>query len=326
LEILNEILNIIKQSNKIIVAGHIMPDGDCISSVLSLSLALEKIGKDVLPIIDYNIPYQYLELAEIRKIKKVDEVIEEISEYDLVIILDSSSVDRIGRLKDFLEGKKKVVIDHHVTNDRFGDINWVDDSFSSTAQMIYMLNQTLGVKYDSRLSTINLMGIATDTGFFRYPNTTPEVFKDAYELSKTGGEIWVIAQMILENNRPERLKLFAGMIENMEFLLDGKFVHSIIRYEDFKKLNCTEEDSSGFVGELRAIKGVEVAALIVEYPKGKVHVSIRSKNEFDVSTVASELGGGGHPRAAGCTFESTDPDEIRRIIVSKISEALNNRC
>ncbi|MDI3472930.1 MAG: bifunctional oligoribonuclease and phosphatase NrnA [Thermotogaceae bacterium] len=325
MEVLNEILNLIKQSNKIIVTGHIMPDGDCISSVLSLSIALEKVGKDVLPVIDYDIPYQYQELVEVQKIKKANDVIREINECDLIIILDSSSVDRIGKLKDFLENKKKIVIDHHVTNEKFGDVNWVGDFFSSTAQMIYRLNQALGVEYDSRLSTINLMGIATDTGFFRYPNTTSEVFKDAYELSKRGGEIWPIAQMILENNRPERLKLFANTIEKMEFLLDGKFVHSIIRYEDFKRFNCKEEDSSGFVGELRAIKGVEVAVLVVEYPKGKVHVSMRSKNEFDVSTIASELGGGGHPRAAGCTFDDADPDEIRKIVVNKISEALSIR-
>jgi len=324
IEEINTIIKTIDENQEIIITGHIMPDGDCISSVLTLSIALERMGKKILPIIDYNIPHQYSKLDEIAKIKKVEDVINEIDNYDLIIIVDSSSPDRVGKLQDFLTSKKTVVIDHHVTNEKFGDFNWIDDSFSSTAQMIYRLNKSMNVIYDPKLATINLIGIATDTGFFRYPNTTSEVFKNAYELSKLGGDIWFISQMILENNRPERLKLFANVIENMKFSNNGKFVHSVIKYEDFQKFNCTDEDSSGFVSDLRAIKGVEVAVLIIEYPKGQVHVSMRSKNEFDVSKIAKVFGGGGHPRAAGCSFKEAQPNEIREIVVKEISQILNN--
>lgn len=322
-----KVIKIVEEINKnqnIIVVGHIMPDGDCISSVLSLSIALEKLGKEVLSIIDYDIPYQYSQLEEIVRIKKVDDIVDKINNYNLIIILDSSSPDRVGKLQDFLYSKRTIVIDHHITNENFGNLNWVDANFSSTAQMVYKLNRLMDVTYDSKLATINLMGIATDTGFFRYPNTTPEVFKDAYELSLLGGNIWFISQMILENNRPERLKLLAHVIENMEFSNEGKFVYSTIKYEDFQRFNCTEEDSSGFVSDLRAIKGVEVAVLIIEYPKKQVHVSMRSKNSFDVSKIAKMLGGGGHPRAAGCSFEDSGVEEIKKIIVEEVSKMLGS--
>jgi len=324
MEKMYEIIREIKENQNIIVAGHIMPDGDCISSVLSLSIALERLGKQVLSIVDYDIPYQYSQLEEVARIRKVDDVINSIDSCDLIIVLDSSSPDRVGKLQDFLSSKKTIVIDHHITNENFGDLNWVDDSFSSAAQMIYRLNRSMNVTYDSKLATINLMGIATDTGFFRYPNTTSEVFKDAYELSLLGGNIWFISQMILENNKPERLKLFAHVIENMEFSNEGRFVHSVIKYEDFQRFNCTEEDSSGFVSDLRAIRGVEVAVLVIEYPKEQVHVSMRSKNSFDVSKIAKMLGGGGHPRAAGCSFKDSKVEEVREIVVKEISKILKD--
>jgi len=310
---LMRIVSEIEKVEKILVLGHVMPDGDDVSSVLSLVIGLERIGKTVKGSIDYTIPWFFYELEEVKKIEPYESLTD--YEPDLIVVVDSSSPERVGRFLPLLSRKRTCVIDHHVTNTYFGNVNWVDPTFASAAQMIYRLNMELGVPYDEKLATINYMGIATDTGFFRFSNTDSRVFRDVYELVKLGADPHFVSKMILENRRVEQFRLFAEVLDKMELDLDGKLVYSYITYEMYKKYNCTDEDSSGFVGELRSIRGVETAILFMEYPKGKIHVSFRSKDWFNVSEVASKLGGGGHPRAAGATFENADIFEIIKEVI-----------
>ncbi len=304
----------IEKAERILVLGHVMPDGDDVSSVLSLLIGLERIGKTARGSIDYTIPWFFYELEEVKKIEPYESLVD--YDPDLIVVVDSSSPERVGRFLPLLSTKRTCVIDHHVTNTYFGNVNWVDPTFASAAQMVYRLNVELGVPYDEKLATINYMGIATDTGFFRFSNTDSRVFRDVYELVKMGADPHFVSKMILENKKVEQFKLFAEVLDRMELELNGKLVYSYITYDMYKKYNCTDEDSSGFVGELRSIRGVETAILFMEYPKGRIHVSFRSKDWFDVSEVASKLGGGGHPRAAGVTFENADVSEIMKEVIS----------
>jgi phosphoesterase RecJ-like protein len=301
----DEIVKVLSQHDRILVVGHIMPDGDCVSSVLSLTLGLEKLGKEVKAAVDYKIPYVFEKFPYIDKI-------EENPNFDpeLLVVVDASSPDRIGKFQDLLDKVPSVVIDHHSTNTNFGNWNWVDPSFAATAQMIFRINMALGVEYDSNLATLNYLGIATDTGFFRHSNADVRVFEDAYKLVKMGADAHFVAKEILENKRFEQFKLFAEVLERLQLLENGKIAYSYIDYDTYLRHNCTDEDSAGFVGELRSIRGVEVAVLFMEFPRGKIHVSMRSKDWFNVNEVAFELGGGGHPRAAGVTFEGKKIEEV----------------
>ncbi|MDK2949971.1 MAG: bifunctional oligoribonuclease and phosphatase NrnA [Thermotoga sp.] len=313
---MKEIVDAISQYNRILVVGHIMPDGDCVSSVLSLTLGLERIGKEVRAAIDYRVPYVFENFPHIERIEQnVD------FEPELVIVVDASSPDRIGRFQDLLKEVPSAVIDHHSTNVLFGKWNWVDPSFAATAQMVFRLNRKLGVEYDPVLATLNYLGIATDTGFFRHSNTDARVFEDAYELVKIGADAHFVAKEILENKRFEQFKLFAEVLERLQLLENGRIAYSYIDYDTYLRHNCTDEDSAGFVGELRSIRGVEVAVLFMEFPKGKIHVSMRSKDWFNVNEVAFELGGGGHPRAAGVTFEGEKLENV----ISRVIDHLLGR-
>ncbi|MCD6552116.1 bifunctional oligoribonuclease/PAP phosphatase NrnA [Thermotoga sp.] len=313
---MREIVDAISWYNRILVVGHIMPDGDCVSSVLSLTLGLEKIGKEAKAVIDYKIPYVFENFPHIERIEQSTDF-----EPDFVMVVDASSPDRIGKFQSLLKEIPSAVIDHHSTNVFFGRWNWVDPTFAATAQMIFRLNKELGVEYDSVLATLNYLGIATDTGFFRHSNTDARVFEDAYELVKMGADAHFVAKEILENKRFEQFKLFAEVLERLQLLENGKIAYSYIDYDTYLRHNCTDEDSSGFVGELRSIKGVEVAVLFMEFPRGKIHVSMRSKDWFNVNEVAFELGGGGHPRAAGVTFE----EEKIENIIPKVVDLLLKR-
>lgn len=314
-----EFLNIvakINNSDKILVVGHIMPDGDDISSVLSATLGLKSIGKEVLAGIDWRIPWYFYQLPEVNEIHTFDEIKKFYMngfDPDIILILDASSPDRVGRFQEFFDGHEICVVDHHGTNTFFGTYNWVDTKFGSTAQMVFRINTELGVQYNERMATINLMGIATDTGFFRYSNADEIAFSDATKLVSYGGKMHLVSR-IFENKRLEQFKLFSVMIEHMKIELEGQMVYSYLSKEDYENNNCTEDDSGGFVGELRSIEGIELAIFLSEYEDGEIHVSFRSRDWFDCSKLAVLLGGGGHPRAAGCTLKGNLDSIVEEVI------------
>ncbi|MGM0640740.1 MAG: DHH family phosphoesterase [Thermotogota bacterium] len=317
---INKIIDEINKAETIMIAGHIMPDGDDISSVASLVLGLTMHGKKVVGIIDDEIP-EYLEEFKFVKqfIRNFDCAKENPS--DLIIIVDASSPDRVGRVQELFDFRRVVVVDHHATNTQFGHINWVDSNYASTAQMVKEILENLNVKYNKDLATMNLTGIATDTGFFRYSNTDTKVFRDAADLIEKGAELSKITNSVLENKPIENLLLLKDVVNQLEFYNDKRLAISHVTLEMIEKYDILPKNIPPFVGDLRSLKGVEIAVMFNEHEKGVFHVSMRSKEWFDVSKIAFEMGGGGHPRAAG--FSSSKPlEELKKITVQKINEAL----
>ncbi len=292
----------LEDARKVGVVGHIMPDGDCISSVLSAGLGLEKLGKEVRMIVDYEIPWYYYEFDAVERIHRAGAL--QNWDPDVILVLDASSPDRVGDVEEFLEKALVLVVDHHATNHAFGDFNWVDTKFGATAQMVLKLNKALGVLYDPELALYNFIGIATDTGFFRYANSDVQVFEDAAELVRLGANPNVVASTILENKKLEQLGLFCEVVHGLKIECDGLLAYSAIPWNAFEKRGLSESDAAGFVGEMRAIRGVEVAVLFSESKEGEIHVSMRSKKWFDLTETAVHFGGGGHPRAAGFTVKA----------------------
>ncbi|GAB6188634.1 bifunctional oligoribonuclease/PAP phosphatase NrnA [Marinitoga arctica] len=320
IRIMESIVGEINKAKNILVVGHIMPDGDDISSVLSLTMGLEKIGKNVRGVIDWEIPGYLEEFPNVKeKIKSYDCVKKFPAE--LIISVDASSPDRIGRIYDHFKFARSIVIDHHATNTYFGNINWVD-KFGATAQMVLRINKMLEVKYDKDLATANLLGIATDTGFFKYSNTDATVFKDVAWLVDKDGDIGFISNLILENKPYEHLLLYKDFLDEM--ILEKNIAYSHITLEMLKKYNILPKDSPSFVGDLRSIKGVEVAIVFSEAEPNVYHVSMRSKDWFDVSKVAVHFGGGGHPRAAGFSFKTTDLKKLENNVVETIKNLMES--
>ncbi|AJC74555.1 phosphoesterase [Pseudothermotoga hypogea DSM 11164 = NBRC 106472] len=314
---LSVISQLISEDN-ILVLGHVMPDGDDISSVASLAEGLRRLGKKVRAAIDDQIPWYYKLFFAVDSI----ESFEQLQDFhpDLIVVVDCSSPDRVGRFQHLLKNSKTIVIDHHETNSMFGDLNFVDVTSASTAQIVYNMNKAMGVVYDPELATTNYLGIATDTGFFKYSNTDANVLKIAAELVELGAKPYFVASVILENKTPQQFKLLAKMIEHMK--IEGELVYSWLSYEDYLSLGCNEDDSSGFVSELRSMKDIEVAILFTEFPKGEVHVSFRSKQWLNVSKIASALGGGGHARAAGCSYKNVELEKVIDEVLSLTREAM----
>lgn len=321
---MNAVFSRLLQAQNIMVCGHIMPDGDCISSVVSLSMGLEKLGKKTIMAIDWKIPSVFSPFPQVGRIVDYSHYSARVEDPELLVIVDASSPDRIGRFERLLRyGVPSILIDHHATNTHFANLCWVEPSYSSTAQMIFDLLKLMEVSYDSDLALMNYIGIATDTGFFRYSNANSTVFEAAAELVKLGADPCLVATAILETRRLEEFFLERDAIDNLRLLSNDRFAYSYLKAEDFERYSLREDDFGGFVGDLRSIATVEVALFASESVRGEAHVSLRSKSYFDVSSVAVAFGGGGHPKAAGFTLKyDGDIEEALQEAVDFISRRL----
>ncbi len=321
LRTLEEVVERIKNSKRVLVIGHIKPDGDDISSVATMVTMLRQLGKTAEGCIDDNIPWFYKEIPGVEIIKRVEDLKD--YEFDTAITVDSSEISRVGNSVSLLkDGKVDVVLDHHKTNVGFGEYDFYDSSYAAAAVIVYEIGKMLEIKYDEKLATLNLLGIATDTGFFKYSNTDAKVFNYAAELTKKGANIQKIASAVLEHRTLNEIKLQSEMIETLKMEENGKLAWAYISTEMFERNNCSDEDAGGFVSEIRALYGVEVAILFLEWPKNQVNISFRSKNYVDVSEIALAFGGGGHARAAGCSCKEVELQNMIEKVVEKTKEVM----
>jgi phosphoesterase RecJ-like protein len=309
----------IEKYKRFLIVGHIDPDGDCISSILSLVYGLRRLEKEVIAAVDSRCPSIFDTFCPAEQIDFERDISED--EMDAIIVVDSSSIDRMGKYEKLRFLKPTLVIDHHATNNYWGDFNCVDVSAAAATQIIYWFLKELGVEFDPVLATISLLGIQTDTGFFKYTNTTSQVMKDAGELVEAGAEPYFNASLVTENNRVEEFYILSDMADHIKVELDGKLIYSHISLENMKKNNCTPEDATGLIGELRSIKGVETAILFTEVGEKDIKISFRSKKWFDVAKIAIELHGGGHQRASGCSIYDT-LDNALELVINKVKDEM----
>jgi len=317
---LDRVIERLRTGQRFLVIGHIRPDGDDVSSVASLVMILRKAGKTAEGCIADPLPGFFERLSDEGAIKGVEELRN--YAYDTSITVDSSDLARIGDAVELLEnGMPDITLDHHKSNVGFGLVNFCDSAYAATAMIVYEIGKQL-VEFDSALAETLLLGIATDTGFFRYASADERVFAYAAELVRTGANIGRITQAILEHRTLNEIHLHTAMFKTLKILADGRLAAAYVTAEMMKETGCTDDDSVGLVGQLRAIGGVEVAIMFIESSQGTVHISLRSKNVVDVSEIALKFGGGGHARAAGCSFSDVKLDELMDDVIAEAEEAI----
>ncbi len=317
---LHRVIEQLKKANRLLVIGHIKPDGDDISSVASLVMIMRKLGKTAEGCIAGEIPLHYRKLVGVKLIKDVSEL--KAYEYDTTVTVDCSDLSRIGDAVILLKGRKPDInIDHHQTNCGFGKLDFYDSAYAAAAVIIYEIGKEL-VEYDTRLAQINLLGIATDTGFFKYSNVDYKVFHYAAELVKAGANIQRLSSAVLEQKNLRQIKLLCQTFDRLHKVEHGKLAWSEISAQMLTATGCTDEDADDIVEEIRSLQGVEIAILFIEWPKEDIHISFRSKNYADVSKVALKFGGGGHARAAGCTCKNANPKAMVKMVIDEARKAL----
>lgn len=317
MSVLQEIKEKIFEASNILILTHENPDGDAIGSSLGFMHALKKVGKKVTVLIPtVNDMFGFLPGYD-----EIKSDISDVSEFDLCVALDSSDIDRLHSCKPYFEQiKNTIVIDHHITNQNFGDVNYVNAIASSTCQNLIVVLAAMEIAISKEMAECIYTGILTDTGGFRY-NTQSETFEFAAMLLETGIDISKIYRLVFDMTTENRTRLLARALERLEILEDGKVSFTYITSKDEEELQNQDGDHEGIVNYGRNIDGVEVSIFLREKDNNNFKISLRANEYVDVSQIASKFAGGGHLRAAG--FElSGDIEQIKQTVVEEIKKQL----
>lgn len=310
----------IQEANSILIGTHLNPDGDALGCALALSLYLDAIGKPN-EVLCHHMPPKNLEfLPGASRIKQTPDN----PNHDLAIMLDLESIERLGIPGQYFENVKNLVlVDHHIPHHAPGNLRIVDTKAPATAVILTRVLLQLDAEITPEMATNLLTGIVTDTGSFRYRNTTPEAMHLAARLLEVGGDLNMISEEVYRSRPMAGMRLLGVMLSRMRTSCDDRLAWSVLVHDDFIRCGATEEDTEEFVNELLTISTVQIAALLRESKPGKIRCSLRSRGKLDVASVAREFGGGGHINAAGCSFETT-PEEAESALVEGMKACLGS--
>lgn len=316
-----KIIDFIHASQRILITSHRDPDGDSIGSQLALDGFLQNFGKPTRIINQGCLPHRYAFLDPRKKIENFNLSAEGRDfdfKPDLVFVLECPSLDRLGEVKNIVPVESKLVnIDHHPDNERFGTINYVDLQASAVGEMIYSLLKAYDFPINSMMANQIYAAILTDTGRFRYSNTSANCLGICSELIKLGADPKTLTNKIYFDHPLPFLKLLGTILERLEVRDGGKTCSVTIDQNLLSKFGVNHQEIEGIVDYSLFLSGVEIGLLFTEMEERKTKVSLRSQNDFDVSRLAKIFGGGGHRNAAGCTL-NYDLDRAKKVIFDQI--------
>ena len=317
-----EIWQKIANSSKVLLLSHVRPDGDAIGSQIALGASLDGRGKDVFLMNEDGCPDNLKFLQGSEKISKPNSY--EIFA-DLCIILDTANFERVGSVCGQLaKGCDSIInIDHHITNEKYGDLYFVDPQAPATAQIVYELlcSHQLPICEESRDAIF--VGLSTDTGGFRYPATTSRSFEIGADLIKLGADCGKLSSNMYERYSLKRIELLKELLGNLKISSCGRVASWILDMDTKIRLSLKPEDSENLTDLLRGINTVEVAVFFEELKSDYVRISMRSKNTkvADVSKICGNFGGGGHPLASGAKTKG-DVSKIADEVLSYIDRTI----
>ena len=311
----------VRAGNRFLITSHVSPDGDAVGSCLGMARVLRKMAKGAVVWLRDTPPGMYAPLPGFERIHSGEEPPAGFPEaFDGVITLECPSLERSG-LAEHLEPLKVLNIDHHLGNEQYGELNWVDTAAPSLGSMIFRLARALRVELDAETANCLFLTLVTDTGCFRFSNASADAFEAAASLVREGARPDLVSQWIYESQPESALRLLASMLDTLERHGEDRDVATVIlTREMFEAAGADRSDSEGLVDYPRSIAGVEAVGLLRQTEKGW-KVSLRSRGAVDVEQIARRNGGGGHKNAAG--FETDRAlDEARALVVDELSRAL----
>ena len=303
----------LKQRSSFILIGHKNPDGDCLSSQLALGSFLERTGKQV-SLVSPG-PFDRKEIHEKEKLF-LSHIPENLNKKDsLVIILDCSTIDRIGYLASEISSYNIAVVDHHNSGSSFGDIKYIKPSAPSVTFLVHEIIKAFNILPNTEEAKLLLFGIATDTGFFRHLESgTEKVFQTVSDLTKQGASP-KDAFTEMYGGRSLKSKILIGrLLSRIRSEFNGKLIISYETKEDLTDFGTENRDSDAFYQQIQGVENVEVIVLIRYETENEISVGLRSKHYADIGSVAKSFGGGGHKKAAGFTWNGTSNEITEKLI------------
>ena len=318
-QVIDRILEAVREHQTFCIVGHVRPDGDCIGSQLALAFALRNEGKLVTVWNQDPVPLKYKFLNAEGLFEKPKRGVP----FDCVIATDCASFERLGKVGDCVSERKILInIDHHASNPRYGDINWVSPREPSTGELIYRLLKIARWPITKPIADQLFTAISTDTGSFQYPNTRPGTFHAGAELVTRGADLARICDEVYQSYPLSRARLLKHVYSKFRLSADNRIAWFWLKKKDFNRTGAESDDTEGLIDHIRAIEPVVVACVFEEVAPDLTRISLRSKNrEVNVGEICGLFGGGGHPAAAGARIHGS-PLSAQRKVIAAIKKAL----
>lgn len=314
----------LESGERFLITSHIHPDGDAIGSSLGMARILRAMGKsatiwsrDPAPTVYQPLP----DAADIHVGRTPPPGFPEA--FDRMIVLECPTPERTG-LEAAIEALPVLNIDHHLGNESYGVVDWVDTSAAAVGAMVFRLARHFGVELDSDTATLLYLTLVTDTGGFRFSNTTPEAFESAAALVRAGASPETVSRWLYESQPAAVIRLVGETLRTLELHADGRIATVWLTREMLQRAGAKEGDSEGLIDYPRSIAGVDAVALVRQLDDASYKFSLRSRGAIDVERVARSFGGGGHPNAAGFTADGDREALFTRVLAALVA-ALDNQ-
>ncbi len=300
-------LELINKSGNILITSHVKPDGDSCGCIVAIIEALKSRGKQITPLLLSPLSDWYKFLFE-KPLAVLDEdiTVQQLKQsgFDLIIIVDTNSCTQLPELEDYLQDNDKpvLVIDHHITTDGLGDVELVDSTAAAAGLIVYDFLKYGKFEITRKIAEAIFVAISADTGWFQFNNTDSRVHRNCAELIDAGANPAQLYHQLYQNFSQQRIKLMTKMFDTLELYFHGRLAMQHLLASDFAETGAAYEDTENLIDECRRIRTVEVAALFIELPDGKIKCSLRSRGAMNVGQIAQRLGGGGHKMASGATL------------------------
>ncbi len=294
------IVEALQTRRRVVVTCHLRPDGDAIGSEIALALALEELGRQVRVVNVDRTPPPFNELPAVERIAIADRIGEAA---DAVVLLECGALDRSGLID--LDGRYAINIDHHVGNTNYGAVNWYDPSAAACGEMVFDLIEALGAKITPVIAAHLYIAILTDTGSFRYSFLSRRTYEIAGRLVEAGADPIALGRLAFDSNTVGRLRLFGMVMAAMEIDLSGRIASLHLDQATAAASGGAFDDTDGLSNMPLTVREIQAVAFFKQGEAGQYRVSLRSKGDIDVGSVARGFGGGGHRNAAGCTVAGT---------------------
>lgn len=319
-QVLDKIIEQIEQSRRLCVVGHIRPDGDCIGSQLAVTLALRALGKNVVCWNQDPVPDKYAFMDP----DKLVQTPRRGQQFDTVIATDCASYERLGKTGKAITQRKLLInIDHHLSNTKYGDINWISAREASSGELIYRLMKVAGWKITPQIADCLFTAVSTDTGSFQYSTTKPVTYHTAGELVKLGANLELICDEVYQSYPLSRVRLLQHVYNKFRLTHDNQIAYLWLKQKDFTRTGADRSETEGLIDHIRAIAPVVVAIVFEELEPDVTRISLRSKDpKINVNEIAALFGGGGHSAAAGARIVGASMS-TQRSVVAAVKKALD---
>jgi bifunctional oligoribonuclease and PAP phosphatase NrnA len=322
---LQQIVDAIRMRRRFVISSHARPDGDSIGSQLAMAYALRALGKEVRVVNRDPAPGPILAFPGVADIEIAERVPAEPGGnpgFDAAIIMECGDLGRTG--VSGLERFFVINIDHHPGNTAYGHINWFDASSAACGEMVFDLINALGVPLSYEIALHVYLAILTDTGSFHYGNISPRTFEICRKAIQAGVRAVDVARNVYDSNNMGRLKLFGSVLGAMQLDHKGRIAIVYLDHEMARAAGGTYEDTEGLINLPLTVKEIQAVIFFKQMEGEEYRVSMRSKGEIDIGSIAKEFGGGGHKNAAGCTVNGAI-DALQKMFIERIERAIESK-